>query len=303
MTAFRITDEIAGATRRLADAGIEAPRADAEWLLCHVLGIDRGRLLIADGLTVDAVARYRDLVDRRAQRVPLQHLTGSAAFGPLELSVGRGVFVPRPETEWLLEWAVSALAGVPEPVVVDLCSGSGALAIGVAALVPAARVYAVENSPEARQWLHRNIIDCGVADRCVGVRADVTDRHGALDALTEAGWAGPAHLVVSNPPYVPEGTDTSAEVGWDPHAAVFGGDDGMSVITPMLPLIGTLLGPGGAAGIEHDETTAPAVLTAARDSGLFTEVIGHDDLTGRPRFVTMRRADAGAGGPRARMTE
>lgn len=194
-------------------------------------------------------------------------------------------------------------AGVCAPVVADLCSGSGALAIGIAALVPTARVFAVEKSPEAGEWLRRNIIHCAVADRCVAVRADVTDRHGALDALTEAGWEGPADLVVSNPPYVPEGTDTSVEVGWDPHAAVFGGDDGMSVITPMLPLIGALLRPGGVAGIEHDETTAPAVLAAAQMSGLFTEVTGHDDLTGRPRFVTMRRADAGAGEPRARMAE
>ena len=292
MTAQRlpVAGEIAGATRRLADAGIDAPRADAEWLLCHVLGIDRGRLVIADDLTADAAARYRDLVDRRARRIPLQHLTGSAAFGPLELSVGPGVFVPRPETEWLLEWAASTLSGVSAPVVVDLCSGSGALAIGIAVLVPTARVYAVEKSTEAGEWLRRNLIDCAVADRCVAVRADVTDLHGTLDALAAVGWAGPADLVVSNPPYVPEGTDTAAEVGWDPHAAVFGGDDGMSVITPMLPLIGALLGPGGAAGIEHDETTAPSVLAAARASGLFTEVIGHDDLTGRPRFVTLRRA-------------
>lgn len=293
----RVADEIARAARQLDETGVATARVDAEWLMCHVLDIDRGRLLIADDLSADAAARYRNLVDRRAQRIPLQHLTGSAAFGPLQLSVGPGVFVPRPETEWLLEWAVSGLSGAPAPVVVDLCSGSGALAIGVAALVPAARVFAVEKSPEAWEWLHRNIIDCEVADRCVAVCADVTDVRTALDALMEAGLTGPADLVVSNPPYVPEGTDTSAEVHWDPHAAVFGGDDGMSVITPMLPLIGALLGPAGRAGIEHDETTAPAVLAAAAAGGVFAEITGHDDLTGRPRFVTMTRASADTRAP------
>lgn len=291
----RVSDEIADAARQLDDAGVASARADAEWLMCHVLGIDRGRLLIADDMSDAAVVRYRDLVAERARRIPLQHLTGTAAFGPLDLSVGPGVFVPRPETEWLLEWAVSRLSQIAEPVVVDLCSGSGALAIGIAALVPAARVYAVEKSSDAWEWLSCNIFDCGVQERCIAVRADVTITGNTLAALERAGMPAPADVVVSNPPYVPEGTGTVPEVDWDPHTAVFGGDDGMSVITPMLEVVGRLLRPGGRAGIEHDETTSAKVIAAARATGVFTEINGYDDLTGRPRFVTMERAATDVG--------
>ena len=294
----RVSDEIAWATSQLAEVGVASPRADAEWLMCYVLRIDRGRLLIADDLSDDQAWSYRDLVARRRTRVPLQHLIGTAAFGPVDLAVGPGVFVPRQETEWLLEWAVAALTEVAHPVVVDLCSGSGALGIAVATLVPTARVLAVEKSADSWQWLNRNITACDVASRCRAVCADVTDAGATVAALAAVAGSGPgsrgaapvADLVVSNPPYVPEGTGVAPEVGADPHAAVFAGDDGMSVITPMLALVGRLLRPGGRAGIEHDESTSARVLAAAAATGLFTEVAGHDDLTGRPRFVTMRRS-------------
>ncbi|MDI5937050.1 HemK/PrmC family methyltransferase [Micromonospora sp. DH15] len=143
---LRPTVAVARAARVLAAAGIDAPRVEAELLAVHVLGVPRGRLALADGLTPDQLDRYDALVARRADREPLQHLTGSAAFRHLELAVGPGVFVPRPETELLAGWGVDqARAG--GPVVVDLCSGSGAIALAVAQEAPAARVVAVERSP------------------------------------------------------------------------------------------------------------------------------------------------------------
>lgn len=283
-----VADELSWAQRTLADAGIESSRADAEWLLAATLDVDRGRLLVLDGIDAAAAADFRVAVRRRASRVPLQHIIGTAAFGPAELAVGPGVFTPRPETEFLAEWATRHLSAEPAPsTVVDLCSGSGALAVAIALLVPTARVYAVERSAEALIWLRRNVNACpsAVSDRITVVSGDVTDAAAMRAALP----AGTVDVVVANPPYVPLNTDVSAEVAHDPADAVYGGADGMSVIIPMLPVIAELLRPGGVTGIEHDETTSVAVLAAVRATDAFDDVAPRDDLTGRPRFVTARR--------------
>ncbi|MGV9713435.1 peptide chain release factor N(5)-glutamine methyltransferase [Gordonia sp. NPDC003424] len=283
----RVDVELSWATTVLAEAGVESARVDAEWLLAAVLEVDRGRLLILDDLDPDAVERFRAAVRRRAQRIPLQHIIGTASFGPAELAVGPGVFTPRPETEVLLEWAVREMADTAEPCVADLCGGSGALAIGIALAVPTARVWVVERSADALTWLRRNVdhaLGAGT-DRITVVAADVTD----AVAVTRAIPAHSLDVVVSNPPYVPLGTAVPPEVDHDPPEAVFAGDDGMSVIGPMASVIARILRPGGAMGIEHDESTSAAVLAAVEATHAFSDIRARDDLTGRPRFVTGRR--------------
>ncbi|MEE3848716.1 peptide chain release factor N(5)-glutamine methyltransferase [Gordonia sp. LSe1-13] len=295
----RADAEIRWAQQALAAAGVDTARTDAEWLLAAALGVDRGRLLIVDTVDDAARARFHDAVQRRARRVPLQHIIGTAPFGPVELEVGPGVFTPRPETEFLAEWAARSLEGSGPARVVDLCSGSGALAIAVATMAPTAQVTAVERSPDALMWLRRNVerTPPAVAERISVIAADVTD----VDRMCAIIPDRSVDVVVSNPPYVPEGGVISPEVAHDPHEAVFAGDDGMSVITPMLVVIGRMLRPDGVVGIEHDETTAAAVLAGLGASGQFLDMLTRADLAGRPRFATARRAPDLSADPRGRM--
>ena len=279
------TSELAEATRVLARAGIESARSDAEWLFAHVLDVDRGRVAFVDEPDATARARYRDLVARRARRIPLQHIIGRAAFGPVDVAVGPGVFVPRPETEVMLEWAVESLRSVTDPLVADLCSGSGALAIAIAVSVPSARVVAVEKSPAALLWLRRNVENLGVGDRVAVLGADVTDHAGLREHIPD----GSLDLVVANPPYVPVDTEVSPEVDADPAEAVFAGSDGMAVITPLANVAVRLLAADGFIGVEHDDSTSSQVVDAFTATGSFEEVLARRDLAGRPRFVTARR--------------
>ncbi|NLU76815.1 peptide chain release factor N(5)-glutamine methyltransferase [Micromonospora sp. HNM0581] len=293
----RPTPVIAGASRTLAAAGVTSARVEAELLAAHVLGIPRGRLALVDGFTDEQLDGYRRLVERRSRREPLQHLTGTAAFRHLELAVGPGVFVPRPETELLAGWGVDQArqvartggeraGGRVEPLVVDLCSGSGAVALSVAAEVPQARVVAVERSPEALSWLRRNAaIRVAAGDRQVEVvAADVTDPK-LLDGLV-----GRVDVLLCNPPYVPLVVAVPPEVAdHDPAEAVFGGADGLDVIRRVIDRAGFLLSPGGVLGIEHDDsqgTVLPALLAA---DGRYAGIVDNRDLADRPRFVTASR--------------
>ncbi|UPW11031.1 peptide chain release factor N(5)-glutamine methyltransferase [Gordonia terrae] len=283
-----VSDELRAGTACLAAAGIDSARHDADWLMAHVLGVDAGRLVLMDAID-DAQARaFRSAVERRARRIPLQHIVGTAAFGPVELAVGPGVFSPRPETEYLLEWAVDRLRERPgSALAADFCSGSGALAIGVAAMSPGTRVVAVEADEDALVWLRRNVTDAAtvVGSRVEVVAADVTDPEQIADSVP----MGSVSVLVTNPPYVPLDAAVGPEVAHDPARAVFGGADGMSVIEPMVPVIARTLAPGGVVGIEHDDTTADAVVACLHAHGDFEDVTRHADLTGRPRFVTARR--------------
>ena len=275
----RLGPVLAAAAAELAEAGVSSPRVDAEWLAAHVLEIPRGRLLLVDTMRPDELRRFTALVAERARRVPLQHLLGTAAFRHLELSVGDGVFVPRPETEVLAGWGIERTA--PGAVVVDLCSGTGAIALSVADETAAARVVAVERSPVALSFLRRNAAGFAAVEV---VEGDVTDP----DLLADL--AGRVDVLLCNPPYVPAGTPVPPEVAdHDPAEAVFGGVDGLSVIRPVVALAARLLRPGGHVGIEHDDVHGDAVPELLRADGRFTEVTGHDDLTGRPRFATARR--------------
>ncbi|MGZ8179394.1 peptide chain release factor N(5)-glutamine methyltransferase [Williamsia sp. SKLECPSW1] len=290
---IRVRDVIDWATGRLGTAGVDGSRVEAELLVAHVLGVDRGRLVVVDSMTDDQHRAVETLVERRATREPLQHVLGTAPFGPLELAVGPGVFIPRPETELLLDWAVRACADAgTSPHVVDLCSGSGALALGVATLTDAT-VVAVEKDPAALRWLQRNVSDAPEAcRRRIGVRQG--------DATT-LDWRSPGDpgvdVVVANPPYVPTTTEVPPEVAeHDPAIAVFGGADGMAVMTPMLAVIAATLVPGGRFAVEHDDSTAARVVDAVESTGAFDDVRSHRDLAGRPRFVTARRRSVAADG-------
>lgn len=269
---------------QLTAAGVPNAQVDAGLLLAFVLDRSVGELIAVDDLSDADAARYRELVDRRAQREPLQHIIGHVAFGPIEIEVGPGVFIPRMETELLYAWAVTQIENIARPVVVDLCSGSGALALAVAATHPGARVHAVEIDDRAHEWLSHNLsrMPVDVRDRVTVHRGDAADPD-ILPGVV-------ADLVVSNPPYIPEGADLPTEVAdHDPALALFGGADGMSVITPMISVVARILRPGCAVGIEHDDSTGDLVMAALGSSGYFDTITQKPDLAGRARFVTATR--------------
>lgn len=277
-TVPRLREVIDAATATLDEAGVNSPRTDALELAAHAAGTDRGRLTMLGEPEDEFFERYQDLIAARARRVPLQHLTGTAAFGPVTVRVGPGVFVPRPETEAMLEWA--AAQHLPSrPVIVDLCTGSGALALALAHGRPDARVIAVDDSDTALSYARRN-----VAGAVEVVRADVTVP-GLLPDLD-----GRVDLVVANPPYIPDGAVLEPEVAeHDPPHALFGGPDGMSVIDSVVELAVRWVRPGGQCAVEHDDTTAALTVEAFARTRRFADVTARRDLAGRPRFVTATR--------------
>jgi release factor glutamine methyltransferase len=275
---MNVRELIADAARRLAAAGVASPRVDAELLLAGALGTSRTAAVLSDEIAPAALATFEAFVARRSAREPLQHILGEAPFRHVVLAVGPGVFVPRPETELLVDAILPPLSAVPEPLVVDLCAGSGALAMAVADELPAARVVAVERSPEALVWLTRN-----AAGGVQVVPADICDP----DLLPDL--RGRVDAVVSNPPYVPSAVQVSAEVHADPAEAVFAGPDGLDLIPTVIRRAAELLRPGGVLAMEHDETQDVRELFS---TGTWTDVVGHEDLSGRPRFVTARRGEA-----------
>jgi release factor glutamine methyltransferase len=276
---IELRQAIAGAAAMLAEAGIDSARYDAEELAAHLAGVERGRLPLLDPPGDQFFDRYRDIVAARSRRVPLQHLTGTVAFGPVTLHVGPGVFIPRPETEAMLEWASTQQLGA-QPVIVDLCTGSGALAVALARRWPRARVIAVDDSEAALDYARRNAE--GIAVEVV--LADVT-APGLLPDLD-----GKADLVVANPPYVPDCVSLEPEVAQhDPPHAVFGGPDGMTVIAAVVGLAARLLRPGGLFAVEHDETASPRTAELIVNTRRFDDIVARRDFAGRPRFVTARR--------------
>lgn len=273
------------AVARLAEAGVPSPEHDAAELLAHVLGTSRPQLALAAEPTADQRERYDALVARRARREPLQHLTGTAAFRHEELAVGPGVFTPRPETELLAGWGIdranAVLAEGRLPVVVDICTGSGAIALSVAHEVPDAEVHAIELSPAAFDWAARNLGGSGVDLRQGDMAKAFPDLDGRVD------------VVLCNPPYIPlEAYESVAPEArdHDPHEALFSGQDGLEAIRVLEGVAARLLRTGGWAGVEHADVqgeSAPAVFAAA---GRWHDVRDHRDLAGRPRFLTARLA-------------
>ena len=277
------------AVDQLARAGIESSRPDARALAAYALGLSPGELARVAELTDADHRRFTELVDRRAARVPLQHLLGRVGFRHLELAIGPGAFVPRPETEVVVQWAVDVLRRPDAPacpLVVDLCTGPGTIALALANEVPTARVHAVERDPGALQWARRN------ADE----RAAAGDPHVTLhlgdiaDALSELD--GTVDLVASNPPYVAQGERGLVEPevkDHDPPMALWAGADGLDVIRLVEAAARRLLRPEGLVVVEHSDRqgrSAPEVFTATASWGA---VADHRDLTGRDRFLTATR--------------
>jgi release factor glutamine methyltransferase len=262
---------------------VASPEHDARALAVHVLGLSKP----SDLLLVDEVdeSAYGALVARRASRVPLQHLTGSVGFRYLDLEVGPGVFVPRPETESVVQWAVDAVKGLASPLLVDLCTGSGTIAFALANEVPDATVHAVERDPGALEWTRRN-----AESRVKAGDPEVQLHLGSVEDCLP-GMDGRFDLVASNPPYVAENERHLPDpevVDHDPEIALFAGADGLDVVRLVEQAARRLLKPGGLAVVEHSDrqgTTAPGVFT---DAGGWVEVEDHQDLTGRDRFVTAR---------------
>jgi release factor glutamine methyltransferase len=265
----------------LREAGVASPERDAELLLAHVLDVPLGRLVLVDDVSPAQRERYDALVARRASREPLQHLTGTAAFRHVELLVGPGVFVPRPETELLAGWAVEAVAHLESPVVVDLCTGSGAIARAVKDEVPGADVHAVELDDGAWAWAERNLAGTGVDLRHGDFATAFDDLLGTVD------------VVVCNPPYIPLEAWESVALearDHDPHLALFSGDDGLDAIRVLAVRAAALLRPGGVLGFEHADVQGEAAPAVLRATGRWHEVADHRDLAGRPRFTTARLA-------------
>ena len=294
------------ATAQLAAAGVDSPRVDAELLLAHVCGLSRSELTRALLLGRDVLApaaagegdvsarhRFAALVERRAAREPLQHLTGSAPFRHLELAVGPGVFVPRPETEMVAQVAIdeaNRVAGERDHVlVVDLCTGSGAIAIAVHTEVPAARVHAVELDADAHAWAQRNVAAYpdAAGEHLHLVRGDARRSFPELD--------GTCDVVVSNPPYVPpDAVPKDVEVArHDPAIALYGlGPDGLEVPRGVTRAAARLLAEGGLYVMEHAEVQDAAARAMVDATGFFDPAETVPDLTGRPRMVVARRNGA-----------
>lgn len=270
---------VRAAAERLDAVGVPDPLIDAELLAGHVRGLRRGEVQAAvirgDMIDEADAAAFAELIARRAAREPLQHLTGAAAFRHLELAVGPGVFVPRPETEVVAQFAVDALLNDPDPAPlgVDLCTGSGAIALAMATEVPHAHIFAVELSPDAHAWAERNTAD---ADNLTLVLGDLAD---ALDELD-----GTVAVVISNPPYVPDGAvprDPEVRLH-DPAMALYGGEDGLDVVRVLSTRAMRLLRPGGLLVIEHGELQGGEIRALLAEDG-WRAPTTHRDLTQRDR--------------------
>jgi len=274
-----LRNALRAAELHLAECGVQSPRVDAELLASHLLGVGRGGLW--NHLDAAAPAGFDDLVARRAERIPLQHLTGWAHFRTVTLEVGPGVFSPRPETEVVVGHALDLLAAldVPHPVVVDLCAGAGTMAAAVAVEAPGAQVHAVERDPGAGPWLERNA-------RTHGFTPHLADIEDCLPELT-----GQVDVVVANPPYIPNDCiPRDPEVArFDPAMALYSGPDGLSHTRLVEQSAKRLLRPGGWVVAEHGDLQGESVPQIFTVAGSWLDVTDHADLAGRDRFVSARR--------------
>lgn len=274
-----LRDALLSAERRLEAAGVPSPRVDAELLAAHLLEVSRGGLW--SQLDAPVPAGFDDLVAARANRIPLQHLTGWAHFRTVTLAVGPGVFCPRPETELVAGHGLDVLAtaGIEQPTVVDLCSGSGPIAAAIAVEAPHAQVHAVERDPGAGPWLQRN------ADTH-GFTAHLDDLEGCLEDLN-----GSVDLVLANPPYIPEGSvPRDPEVArFDPELALYSGPDGLTHCRLVERTAARLVREGGWVVVEHGDLQGRSVPAIFEATGAWTDVTDHVDLAGRDRYVCARR--------------
>jgi release factor glutamine methyltransferase len=266
---------VADVAARLAAAGVEEPRVDAEWLVAHVLGVRRsdvafGHVRLAD----DAAAQLESLVCRRERREPLQYVLGEWGFRRLTLTVDRRALIPRPETETVVERALALIGHVARPRVLDLGTGSGAIALALADELPAARVTGIDVSAEALALAHENAARTGLS-----ATFTCADFSAALPA-------GPWDLIVSNPPYVLPGERASLQPEvreWEPEEALFG----VGVGEGLAALARPALTRGGALVLECGEGQADQLATRLVELG-YVDVSITPDLAGRPRVVEGR---------------
>jgi release factor glutamine methyltransferase len=278
-----LAEAVRNATALLAAAGVPSPRVDAELLAEHLLGVGLGRLralMLGDS---PAPEGYADLVAERARRIPLQHLTGVAHFRYLELAVGPGVFIPRPETEsvvqLVLDWLKDGdrVPGMAPPKIADLGTGSGAIAGSIAHEVPDAEVHAVEFSELAHAWAAKNLLPLGVHLVRGDLRNALPEHNGTFD------------VVVSNPPYIPaEAVPNEPEVALhDPPEALYGGGaDGMELPTAAAASAARLLVPGGYFVMEHAEVQSAWIANMLERTGVWTDIRTHLDLNGKERATS-----------------
>lgn len=262
------------------------PEVDAEHLLAHVLGISRMELhnpvtvenaITAIGDITVIEETFWKLLDRRCAHEPLQYLTGVAYFRYLELQVGPGVLVPRPESELLVDAVLKNIEGRDGAVsVVDLGAGSGALTLAIATEAPQTHLIAVEKDPAAVEWLRKNVSRIDETVRILESDVEV-----ALDGVK-------CDVVIANPPYIPDGQELPKDVAeHEPAIALFGGEDGMTIPRRFINAAARLLKSGGFFAIEHHESQ-PIDIAAAMLSD-FENIQCHNDLVGRPRFTTGTR--------------
>lgn len=275
------------AARRLETAGFESPLTDARILMADVVGTNPGHLFMLDAIEPAQLAVFESHVERRLGWEPVQYITGTAFFRYEEVAVAPGVFIPRPESELLVDHALDFLASRDrsERRVVELCAGSGAISRSIAREIPVKDQWAVEISGDAIPWLERNLREVAVEV----VHADMADALHQLD--------GTVDLVVANPPYVPLwARDLLPEdVEFDPEMAVFAGADGLDSLRVVADVAARLLKPGGRLVTEHDESHQDQVVALFAEP-IFARATGRQDLAGRPRLVTADRSDvAGLG--------
>lgn len=265
------------AAAQLASAGVPTPRVDAELLAAHLLGVSRGTVAAMALGGSPAPEGLAELVARRAQRIPLQHLTGVAYFRYIELAVGPGVFIPRPETESVAQWAIDKAKALEHARVADLGTGSGAIAGSIAFEVPGAEVFAVELSDEAFPYARANLEPLGVKL----IKGDLATELGEYD--------GSFDVIASNPPYIPaNAVPREPEVrDHDPQMALYGGgEDGMVLPMAAERSAARLLKPGGFFIMEHAEVQAPAMAALLRGTGDWDSVTTHIDLNGSDRATS-----------------
>jgi release factor glutamine methyltransferase len=280
------------ATDILVQAGIDSAHVDASLLLASVMKVERSQLSPFAEIPVVEEATFSELVHQRAKRIPLQHITGEAHFRHITLKVGAGVFVPRPETELLVEAGIEALCEIDSPrMAIDLCAGSGAIALSLACEVANTTVFAIEQSSDAFTWLERNVEAHHaqlekVSSKVVCIQGDATD----LALLAEL--AGIIDVVLSNPPYIPDAMiprDPEAR-DHDPAMALFGGPDGLDVARGVARVAQMLLKPGGMFGMEHADVQGESVPELLDEIGGWSQVTDHLDYNKLPRFTTAIRS-------------
>lgn len=286
MSQVSVRQALRAATGHLTAAGIQTPRVDAELLAAHAFGVERSRLVTLELPESETLVEFWKLVERRGQRIPLQHLTGSTGFRYLDLEVRPGVFVPRPETEMVVEVAIEFAHGGTRVRMVDLCTGAGGIALAFAQEVPASAVWAVDISPEAIDLTRHNARNHSLD--VTAIVADIREKSLLVDL------AGTIDIVVSNPPYIPfDAEPLDAEVrDYDPQTALYGGgEDGLAIPAAVVARAFALLREGGLVVVEHGDSQGAQMRELLDAHGGFRDVHTRTDLTGRERMVVARRAE------------